>query len=399
MTLSVMAMTLKGMPCILLFYALWFSRILYRGQITIRPSFDCLFVFALAGYGILSTLWSSHPPVTLRATVQFASVLLCALIISRIVRIEALIRGSSYGIALAILVMVAISSGSQPHIAAIRYLGSKNQLGVLAEMGWICALHALFTYRSTWKRAFLVSPFLLFYSFSLVKSQSGTSNISLAGALAFAAAVCAISTKVPRRLRLFTLLVCALFIGVLCWIGLSFDLEKEGLQAMGKSTTLTGRTVLWEEGITQGMNNPFLGVGLGAFWVQGNPSAEKMWSKFGIESRSGFHFHNLFINLFVDLGVVGLSLWLIAYVSIWTKCIRYPLKHGPTVESIFYLTIVTMFVIRSFTESDTPGPYGLGPLLFFLIVFRVNSRDSLDRSPKQNSLGGRPTLNVLQPQK
>lgn len=399
-TLSAMAMSLLGMPSILLFYALWLSRVLYRGNITIRPSPDSLLVLSLAAYGILSTLWSAHPPVTLRATVQFASIILCALIMSRIVRTESIIRGVSYGILLAIFVMVAISSGKPPHIAAIHYLGSKNQLGVLSEIGLIAALFALFTYHVLWKRLLISFPLLLFYLVALIKSESGTSNISLAGAIVFATAVSVISTRVPRRIRTFALSLCVVLIAMLCGVGLANDLDKEGLRAMGKSTTLTGRTVLWDEGISQAMNNPYLGVGAGAFWVHGNPVAEKMWSKFGIASRSGFHFHNLFINLFVDLGVVGLILWLAVYLSVFLKCIAHVLKLGPDIESVFYLTVTTMFVIRSFTESDTPGPYGVGPLLFFLIVFKVNARAKLNRGiDAARRSGGHPHQNIPQTKK
>ena len=130
------------------------------------------------------------------------------------------------------------------------------------------------------------------------------------------------------------------------------------------------------------MENPVLGYGLGAFWVPGTPEAEKIWYKFRIYGKSGFHFHNLFINIFVELGLIGLSIWVLMYLYTCIKSVRYLLKDNGSIESVFYVGIAFMYLIRSISESDTGGPYGVGPLLFFYIVFRIASQSTLNTHNK-----------------
>ena len=84
------------------------------------------------------------------------------------------------------------------------------------------------------------------------------------------------------------------------------------LGAFGKDSTLTGRTYLWAEGLAAAGAAPTFGTGYYAYWVQGFPEAERLWEEFYITSRSGFHFHNTYIEALVELGVVGFAL-----VALW----------------------------------------------------------------------------------
>ncbi|MEQ1790592.1 MAG: O-antigen ligase family protein [Rickettsiales bacterium] len=178
-----------------------------------------------------------------------------------------------------------------------------------------------------------------------------------------------------RKFRILVLIFAVFLVSILTIIGMSINIGEVGLEATGKDATLTGRTELWERGIESGMENPLLGVGLGAFWMHGNPVAEKIWYDFAIPSRSGFHFHNFFINVFVEIGLIGVALWVLMFLYVCVKSFRDLLKDGDKLESIFYVGISFMYLLRSIVESDAGGPYGTGPLLFFYIVFRVASRN------------------------
>src|SRR5260370_6866251 len=103
-------------------------------------------------------------------------------------------------------------------------------------------------------------------------------------------------------------------------------------------------------------------------------------------NRSGFHFHNLFINLFVDLGILGCIAWALMYISTCAKSTPFVLK-APTVGSIFYVGISFFYLARSITEVDTPGPYGFAPLLFFFVVIQVAARHNLRaQAPRRRAL-------------
>ena len=170
------------------------------------------------------------------------------------------------------------------------------------------------------------------------------------------------------------LLFAVIFIGMAAAAAVTFDWQNAALGAEGKDSTLTGRTLLWSEGLKTGMDNPVFGVGYSAFWVPGRSEAEVLWQKFQVQERSGFHFHNLVINEFVDLGVVGGTLWVLAYVVTWARALRYARKNGSGIESVFYVGMMMMFLVRAFAEADTPAPFSFSGLFFFSVVMRVAAR-------------------------
>ncbi len=376
---SMVAMIFLGQIFVLLLYALWLPRAYYKGQWIVKPTRAVILPALIIIYSISSTLWSAHYDLTLRASLQFFSIILCSLIISRVVRTNAFIKGTTLGMCLALIWIVISSGGIHTEAALTGSLGSKNQVGANAEIGFYCAMICLFMFKKYWQKIFIALPAMLLCIVCLFLSQSATSNISLL-AMIFASLAAYILAKLSKQLRMLAFTATVILMSIIAVIGVSSKVDEAGLKATGKDITLTGRTVLWEEAIKIGMRNPLLGVGLGAFWVQGNPEAEAMWYKFFIFNRTGFHFHNLFINIFVEIGLIGVFLWGTMYLLVCVKSFRYLLKYGNNVGSIFYVGMSFMYLVRSITEVDTTGPYGVGPLLFFYIVFSVASRNK----PKVN---------------
>jgi|CXWL01.1.fsa_nt_gi exopolysaccharide production protein ExoQ len=370
---SVVAMVFLGTLNVLLLYAIWLPQIFYRGQWVIKPSKDILLPAAIIIYSIASAVWSRHPDITLRIGLEFGSLICCSLIIARIIQINAFIKGVTLGMFIS-LAIVFISAGSiQTESALTGSLGSKNQVGMNSEIGFFCALLCLFIFKEYWKKILIILPAMVFFAGCLFLSKSSTSTLSLAAMIAVSF-FAYILTKFSRNFRMVILILTILLGGVIAAIGFSSNLQELGLKAVGKDATLTGRTELWDAGKKIGMQNPIFGVGLGAFWVAGTPEAERIWFNFFIANKTGFHFHNLFINIFVDLGIIGVTLWGLMYISTFLKSFRYLLKNDTSIESMFYVGMSFMYFVRAFVESDTTGPYGTGPLLFFYIVFSVASK-------------------------
>jgi exopolysaccharide production protein ExoQ len=151
---------------------------------------------------------------------------------------------------------------------------------------------------------------------------------------------------------------------------------------MGKDSTFTGRTYLWSQGIKDGLQRPFTGWGYQAFWVVGQPLAERYWYEYGMFDRAGFHFHNLFINVFVELGFVGLILMIMIYLSTGVKSVQFLLRNGANLQSVFFVGITIMFILRALPEVDTSGPFGIGPLLFFSIIPRITEYNKITQAPQ-----------------
>jgi exopolysaccharide production protein ExoQ len=134
------------------------------------------------------------------------------------------------------------------------------------------------------------------------------------------------------------------------------------LSLSGKDATLSGRTELWQRAAKMLEENPVLGTGLQAFWVQGNPYAEELWARFA-PGRSGYHFHNLWYESGVELGYVGLAVVLatvlLTTLQVWRWAVR-----SPSVESCFFLTYAIFICMRTFVEVDLFGQYSFNWVLF-----------------------------------
>lgn len=373
-TVTVLIMAFSGffgIYPILLLYALWLPQVLRKGQFILRPSRELMPAALFTGYSLLSVFWSDYRGMTMRAGLEFISMIACTIIMARAVSTRAFIKGVIAGSSLVLVITLADGTYGQDYFTGayslIGLFGSKNQVGLFAEVGLFAAFVYLFVKSHLPdKLLFSVLPALLCLA-CLYLSRSATSVASF-GATLLAVYAIHILSKTSRRTRFIVFAGAGFLVFVMGAAALYAGFQDAFLHFFGKNSTLTGRTQLWAEGIASGLKAPFLGHGYSAFWVVGQPDAERYWYEFGIRGRSGFHFHNLLIQSFVDLGIAGL---LLIAALILTNCIgsfRYTLKNGPSPKSIFCLGISLMFLIRTFVEVDFLGPFGIGALLFYYVL-------------------------------
>jgi exopolysaccharide production protein ExoQ len=367
---------------ILILYILWLPRLFYKGQFILRPSAELLMPLALVFYCLLSTLWSDYPAGSLHNALEFISMLLCMIIMSRIVSIEAFVKGLIVGV-----VMVFAPLFLSGTYAAEGLFASKNQVGLFAEVGlFAIALH-LFRKSPLWEKiVFRLFPFV-FFSACLVFSHSGASDVTLVLVLGIIYAARFADKFSPRR-RKSVLATVIIFAAIIAAIGIYMGEQDTLLRVMGKDTTLTGRTYLWSEGIKNGFKNPVLGDGYNAFWVQGRPEAEKYWYEFYIFGRGGFHFHNIYIQTFVDLGGIGLAIMAYMVFSYCFKSYHRFIAEGANLNTLFCLGASFMLMIRGFVEVDYLGPFSIGALLFFSLPLRL-SESLVQTRPEKPAKGAR----------
>ncbi|TIQ90781.1 MAG: O-antigen ligase family protein, partial [Mesorhizobium sp.] len=143
------------------------------------------------------------------------------------------------------------------------------------------------------------------------------------------------------------------------------------LGTFGKDSTLTGRTYLWEQGWEAAQQAPILGVGYAAYWVQGFAEAERLWNEFYITTRSGFHFHNTYIEALVELGYVGATLISLIIVRALWGHISALIFRTWQAESVILGGVMVLLLIRSFVEIDTFNPYIMGSFLLYYSYFKL----------------------------
>lgn len=370
--LSAIALNFSSPMFMGLFFAIWLAPIVKNIKIMMPQVKLPIFICA---YCMASVSWSDHSGITARAAIEFLCMVGCIVFISKHVSFQAFITGVCIGTACTLLYVLSTSRMMEGE--ALTAFGSKNQVGHIAE---ICIVSCIFCFFVKRKILITILPIAIF---CLYLSKSATSIVSIAPALAVACGAFGIN-KIPKGMRA-AVMFSGIFTALLAMGAISLiDWQAIGLSFVGKDATLTGRTYLWNEGLKAASYNPILGTGYKAFWVPGNIEAEKLWYEFGIQNRSGFHFHNMFINSYVEQGIIGLILWVFLYVSALIKGVLNILKSA-SAESIFYLTIICIYAIRAFTEVDIMGPFGFGTFLFFFAYLKLNSFNIAGRKNRPRS--------------
>ncbi|MFO0849835.1 MAG: O-antigen ligase family protein [Gemmataceae bacterium] len=362
-----------GPAAIVAFYALWLPLAVRAGVPAVKLDRRTAPPLLFAAWCLLSAVWSDHPARSLYAAAEYASLVGCGLVMGVRTSPRGFLTGLALGCGAALLVALASGRyGTDPftgEYALVGLFGSKNVIGLLAEILVLAALLAPPGRRPAAGAAARLAACGLGLG-CLYLSRSATSVLSLAAAVAALAVLYGVA-RLPRRARLVALALAAAWAAALGAAGHLLDWEQAVLRAFGKSTTLTGRTVLWETGVAAGLDRPLGGHGFAAFWVPGNLPAEHLWYRFGIYTRTGFHFHNLFVQTFVDLGLVGAAAAVLLLAGTLLRATGLALRHGPAPGYAAAFAFAVMFGVRGFAEVDIVGSYGVGAMLFFALPPRL----------------------------
>ncbi|MFA7412978.1 MAG: O-antigen ligase [Rhizobium sp.] len=357
-----------GQISILAYYSLWLPLILvdYRPVLGNYARYSWIFAFAV--FACLSVFWSAAPSHTARTAVQYLSHVICALIAMRTIDVRTLARGSVLGTGLVLIYSLLFGvyhldplDGSYSFVGAF---ASKNQLGFYASLGVYFALAAVLLLGERRHWLVLSGAVALLAAYALMASQSATSVLTTVAVVAVVFAVRVLQTLRPASRRNLFLA------GVLLATAGTFAFLNAGgadlvLGVFGKDSTLTGRTYLWQQGFEAARANPFFGIGYQAYWVQGFPEAERLWEEFFIASRSGFHFHNTFIETVVETGLVGLVLLCLVLMATLFGHLGRVLTCAVDPDSAVLFGVATLLGMRAFVEIDILTPYHVGTFLLY----------------------------------
>lgn len=383
MALTVIIMahsTLVGLVAILVFYALWLPQLVLRTQQVLSRPGTSIFILLLPVLCAYSVFWSYAPGRSIYFGIQFISMVLCTIIMARTVSINALLKGLSLGCL--VVLAASVSSGNYQRdyftdeLSLFGYFSSKNQVGLFSTVGVFCGVLLLFTRRPWWERLVFGLATIGVGLVALHLSKSASSLLSLGAVLGVTAAATLLS-GFERRLRAILLVfgILVLATGFLYFEAFSLNVQDAALQSVGKDSTLTGRTYLWGEGLKAAFQKPWLGWGYSGFWAHGQPLAERYWAEFGIDARDGFHFHNTFVQTFVDTGFPGLFLIVGLVLLNLLLSVRALLRQGMNLTVAFSLGFAFMFFIRAFVEVDFLGQYSIGTLLSYYIIPLLTRQD------------------------
>jgi O-antigen ligase len=140
--------------------------------------------------------------------------------------------------------------------------------------------------------------------------QSGSKNALASLLVSLMLIVPAAAMRIHYSIKIPILLLITIFAS---GVGLFVFIDLEGVFGlMGKDMTLTGRTDLWPSLIAIWQDRPWLGFGYSGFWAGWDGPSEQIWQEFFWHPR---HAHNGFLQILLELGIVGVTLFLIRFLT------------------------------------------------------------------------------------
>jgi O-antigen ligase len=189
------------------------------------------------------------------------------------------------------------------------------------ELGFLCFVLAYFLFwqlvglrnqprsRNRTQQFILVGGFLALTGWLLVMAKSST---------AFAALAVGIGTMLLLGLRIVNKRRFALWVVGIVLVAVvaeySFGVYRFVIEdVFGKNVTLTDRTEVWKDVLAVDIN-PILGAGFESFWLGGR--LDILWGKWAFRPNQA---HNGYIEIYVTLGWVGVTLFIAMILGTFRK--------------------------------------------------------------------------------
>ncbi len=261
-------------------------------------------------YCALSIFWSDFAFISTKRYIKDLNALLVALVIltepAPIEAFKAIVRRNMYllvPLSIALCKYFPYVGRHQHHGGSLTYSGvatSKNSLGMLCLIGGLFFLTDIW---NIWKSRQVSSQRGLFYLycfyFILILYLFTFAN-SITSLVSFLiASIILVSSFLKKNLRKIVIIVAVTYLGL---GGLLFDTLNVFLGVVERDLTLTGRIFLWETLLGMDFNST-LGTGYNSFWL-GDRLVE-LWNLFAFKPKQA---HNGYIEVYINLGIVGLSL-------------------------------------------------------------------------------------------
>ncbi|MDB5642322.1 MAG: O-antigen polymerase [Hyphomicrobiales bacterium] len=321
-------------------------------------------LFTLPLLALLSSVWSLTPFSTAYHALQFVLLIFVAMAFFPgwpLKRLLIIVFFYNFILQFASL-YVYLVGGFWPEGFPGAYL-HKNLLGMNSTLQIITG-GVLFL--SGWRR--WLSAFSVALAFVLLAlSASGTS-------LVLTAAVIALFPTARILQSGQTATAIALGFGVALLSGLAMalmtnvqvDFINSVLGILGKDSTLTGRSILWDFGMLAIPEAPFLGMGFLAYWDSPVTTASMLQFTMQQDLRM---FHNVYLEVAVACGLIGLALFVLTMLQQIIRAALYTTRHWNWI-ACWPLIFLVWAAMLSMTENPI---FGVLPLQFILAAGAVAS--------------------------
>ena len=327
------------------FYLVAFCFIALHWRKVIRGAWNAKWILLLVLVAVVSTVWSQYPLFTLRRSAVMLATTAFGIYFGSRFTIPQQLR--LLGWACALIVFTSFFMAIFFPQYGVNHLSSPG------------AWQGVFLRKNSLARAIVLSMLVFYFARPptgwwvrwvgiagalclLVLSRSATSIVVFAVMVATLPMYRLVRSKLTVAIPFLTVVgVAAVASAVLCHMFLPSLLE-----VLQRDTTLTGRTEVWHAILRSIAKRPWLGYGFNAFWTaEGESARVAQQVNWGVQGG-----HNGFLDVTLDLGILGLSIFLAGYVVMCRRALRLVRKTRGVVP-IWLCTYLAFILLYSLTES------------------------------------------------
>lgn len=323
------------------------------------------FLWMFLGFSVISVYWSNYPEISTRRLVALLGSTLFGIYLavrySRKDLIKLLLWVTGIGAILSLVLAVTIPhAGIGPGTGWVGIFGQKNSLGrmmVLVIVVWV--FHLI----ERPKNRMMSVTMLAMAVALLLLARSTTSLVIVGGIIPIIVALRFTQRHGSIALPLL-LAINVAFVGAVLWSSSSWSMI---LKLLGKEPTLTGRTNVWREIWPFIQDRYWNGYGYGGFWVDEDGPSGQLWDRLFLVIPGA---HNGFLDLWLDVGLIGLMLFAIAFFATARRSWQLVMRQSD-VTDIFPLVFLILLLALNFTESSLVAHNSLNWILFVTISLNV----------------------------
>ena len=252
-------------------------------------------------------------------------------------------------------------------------VGNANLLAIISLFA-IITFGVLFAARARWRTT--LALWALLAAYFLFRTSSATAFVcTAAAAVVLVVALLMRRASTPgARTRIYVVAIGTTVIGVVAvWL-----LREPLLTLLGRSSDLTGRSDrIWSKVLERAGEHPLFGNGFSSPWIPTDPAFDGWITDHGI---TVFHAHNMWLDVLLQLGVLGVVLMALAYVSLlwrsWFFAVdrpRWDLQAARPFSPLTLLPILFTVVLLVQGLSESTPIMLWGWMLLVLLSFKLKS--------------------------
>jgi exopolysaccharide production protein ExoQ len=339
-------------------------------------SSEAALMAAFMFYVVLSAVWSTRDVDTYIKSILVLTTLLAALSVSSLFDLDHTLNLVFSAVATFVVICVLVAlfipsigvEDSWEHAGKWRGIsGQKNGLGAASAQAFVMGIVLPLRNRSNASSslaAFGVRAVLVMVC-ALATYMSGSRGAQMMAMIGLVSVVIALAPGLLQRLMLLSIPLLAIPIFNLAVSTFFIDADKIGI--VGLTINTNSRTTIWEYGLRQMEGRELLGYGVNGFWTH-----ERMQAFKDVHGWVLDNFHNGYITIIVEGGLVGFMLLILAigFTYLLLLVAIGSLKDRVLAAAFAFTNI---FIISNLVENVAGRSTSLSIIVIAIIAFSLRT--------------------------